>query len=271
MKYSAEALGRAGDKYLGRSYSEMDCQAFAERCMADVGCRRNLAGSNAWFRAMDWTGTPEECVRLFGSVPAGALLFILARDGKEPAKYRQDGIGNASHMGIKTGRGDGAIHASASRGCVAASVFRDRTVPNGGWNRVGLMKDFDYGEAVNRRLESTEKPEAAGAGKGGEKVKGTVFAGNGKPVNLRKGPGIQYALADRLPVGTQVRITGEAGEWYSVTVKGRDGWIMKPFVRQEGEEEDEKRYTVTVSGLSRAQAEALVSGYPENSGMKEEP
>ena len=36
MKYSAEALGRAGDKYLGRSYSEMDCQAFAERCMADI-------------------------------------------------------------------------------------------------------------------------------------------------------------------------------------------------------------------------------------------
>ena len=83
MKYSAEDLSLAGDKYLGTPYSEMDCQAFVERCMADVGYDRNLAGSNAWFRAMTWTGTPEECVAEFGQVPNGALLFILKQDGKE--------------------------------------------------------------------------------------------------------------------------------------------------------------------------------------------
>ena len=60
MKYSAEALSLAGDKYLGRSYGEMDCQKFVEQCMADAGYRRDLPGSNAWYRAMDWTGTPEE-------------------------------------------------------------------------------------------------------------------------------------------------------------------------------------------------------------------
>ena len=67
----------AGDKYIGRSYDEMDCQAFVEKCMADVGYDRNLAGSNTWYRAMQWTGSPEECVQVFGCVPAGALLFIL--------------------------------------------------------------------------------------------------------------------------------------------------------------------------------------------------
>ena len=36
-KISAEALSKAGDKYLGRKYTEMDCQKFAETCMADVG------------------------------------------------------------------------------------------------------------------------------------------------------------------------------------------------------------------------------------------
>ena len=146
MKIDAAVFSLAGDKYLGRSYSEMDCQAFVERCMADCGYRKDLAGSNAWYReclSSGWAGTPEECLKAFGLIPKGALLFILEQDGKEPAKYRGDGIGNASHIGIKTGRGKGAIHSSSSRGCVAESEFHDKTVRNGGWNRVGLLNAFD--------------------------------------------------------------------------------------------------------------------------------
>ena len=190
MKPTGKALALAGDFYLGRSYSEMDCQAFAERCLRDIGINMNLAGSNAWYRKMTWVGTPEECRKQFGSVPSGAFLFILEQDGKEPAKYRKDGIGNASHMGIKTGRtqeqmmrtgleriagrygkdytgrkvaqyefrkkvgfGNGAVHSSKSRGCVATSRFADRTIRNGGWNRVGLWNMIDYGEKINNILK----------------------------------------------------------------------------------------------------------------------
>ncbi len=79
MKYSAEEFSKAGDQFLGRSYDEMDCQALVERMMASVGYRRDLGGSNSWYRECmknGWTGTPEECLREFGSVPKGALLFI---------------------------------------------------------------------------------------------------------------------------------------------------------------------------------------------------
>ena len=95
-KINALTFSRAGDAYLGRPYSEMDCQAFVERCMADCGCRKDLPGSNAWYRECvnsGWVGTPEECVKAFGLVPAGALLFILEQDGKEPAKYRETALG----------------------------------------------------------------------------------------------------------------------------------------------------------------------------------
>ena len=88
-------------------------------------------------------------------IPNGAFLFILEQDGGEPAKYRADGIGNASHMGIKTGIGEGAIHSSKSRGCVCTSVFRDKSI-NGGWNRVGLWDAIDYGGTVNGRLRTEE-------------------------------------------------------------------------------------------------------------------
>ena len=155
MKPTGEELVKAGDSYLGRKYTEMDCQAFVERCLRDMGINLNLAGSNAWYRKMTWVGSPEECKKEFGGIPVGAFLFILETDGKEPEKYRKDGIGNASHMGIKTGRGDGAIHSSKSRGCVATSVFRDRTI-NGGWNRIGLWDALDYGERMNWKADEPE-------------------------------------------------------------------------------------------------------------------
>ena len=60
-KATGEMLAKAGEKYLGRKYWEMDCQAFAERCLRDIGVNLNLAGSNAWYRKMTWVGTPEEC------------------------------------------------------------------------------------------------------------------------------------------------------------------------------------------------------------------
>ena len=150
MKISGLEFSKAGDKYLGRSYQEMDCQAFVEKCMADVGYRRDLGGSNSWYRECmkhGWVGSPEECAKEFGSVPKGALLFILEAVGpKTPAKYRNDGIGDVTHMGIVTGRGDGAIHSSQSRGGVVTSKFMGKTIPNGGWNRVGLLEEFEYGE-----------------------------------------------------------------------------------------------------------------------------
>ena len=157
MKYSAEEFSRAGDQFLGRSYEEMDCQALVERMMAAVGYRRDLGGSNSWYRecrSNGWTGTPEECVKEFGSVPKGALLFIREDvSASTPGKFRSDGNGDITHMGVKTGRGDGAIHSSHSRGCVCTSKFRDRTIPNGGWNRVGLLNVFSYGKTVDWVLE----------------------------------------------------------------------------------------------------------------------
>ena len=149
MKISAVDFSMAGDKYLGRSYEEMDCQAFVEKCMADVGYRRDLGGSNSWYREcmkQGWVGTPEECMKQFGSVPKGALLFILEPVGpKTPAKFRDDGVGDVTHMGIVTGRNEGAIHSSQSRGGVVTSKFKGKTIPNGGWNRIGMLADFEYG------------------------------------------------------------------------------------------------------------------------------
>lgn len=148
MVVNGDQLGSVGFQYLGVPYSKMDCQAFVEQCLRDCGLNRNLAGSNAWFREVrshGWVGTPEECTSIYGGVPTGAFLFILKHDGGEPEKYKADGLGNASHIGICTGTtGEGAIHSSSSKGMVCESKFKGKTIPNGGWNRVGLWDSVDY-------------------------------------------------------------------------------------------------------------------------------
>lgn len=232
MKADALSFSWAGDKYIGRSYEEMDCQEFIERCLADVGIRKDLKGSNAWWRAMTWTGTPEECAQIFGSVPKGAFLFILKDDGGEESRGYHDGKGNASHIGIKTGRGKGAIHSSASRGCVAESEFHDKTIRNGGWNRVGLWDQMDYGKTINWLLEhiGIGSVPADQSQEEDKTMMVTVTSPNGKPVNLRKAAAKDAALVDQIPDGTEAELLSSGEEWSKIKAKGKTGWMMTEFL-----------------------------------------
>ena len=148
LRRFVESGGRIPYVAGGMSAEGMDCQGLCEYLLIECGVPKkecDLAGSNAHWRACVWRGTPEECTARFGRVPAGAWVFIVnEEDGGAPAKYRGDGLGDAYHMGVYVGNGV-ALHASASRGCVAESVFQERTIANGGWNRVGLPPWADYG------------------------------------------------------------------------------------------------------------------------------
>lgn len=245
MAISAEQFSLEGDKYLGRSYDEMDCQEFYETCAEDAGLKKDLKGSNAWYREFQkngWVGTPESCKVQFGGIPKGATLFIHAYDGGEEKRGYHDGLGNASHIGIKTGRGKGAIHSSASRGCVAESEFRDKTIPNGGWNTVGLHPWFSYGEKIDRILK-----EITGAGGGtapGEEEPTPMLktatvvlptGAEGTTVNMRKKANRNADLVVRVPVGSEVTITDDQGEWCGITYGRYMGYMMANYLEYAGQ------------------------------------
>lgn len=240
IKIDAVSFSWAGDKYLGRSYKEMDCQAFVEQCMADCGLKMDLGGSNSWFREVmknGWTGTPEDCVREIGSIPKGALLFILEDVGpKTPEKFRHDGIGDVTHIGIKTGRGDGAIHSSSSKGCVATSVFKDKTIRNGGWNRVGLYNRFTYGKTVDWILNHIGIGKDPSQNGGGEEIpmEVVVWSENGGNVKMRQSTdpkSMAYALWDDIPTGTTVEVISSGDKWSRIQANGKTGWMMSEFLR----------------------------------------
>lgn len=288
-------LVQAAVKYLGRSYSEMDCQAFPEHALSDCGMDINLAGSNTWIREVMKNGavmTPEECVRQLGKVPPGAFLFIVEQDGKEPEKYRGDGIGNASHMGIctdetademmayclarissaaerkkfieKVSHGNGAIHSSSSRGCVCTSKFAGKTIPNGGWNRVGLWNkiayDYTGGGGVDPEPQPTPEPVMIMA------TVGNVPAGNRQDVNLRTKASTLSKLIDRVPCGAQVVLLELGDKWSKVKWKGYTGWMMTKYLLLDGEEDE--RWTVIIPDVTTEEKKALLAVYPQATADK---
>ena len=262
-------LGNVGFQKLGTPYSEMDCQAFVEWCLRQCGMNKDLAGSNAWYREVMKNGaimSPEECVRQLGCVPEGAFLFIHAFDGGEPAKYRGDGLGNASHIGLCTGkRGEGAIASSKSRGCVAESKFKGKTI-NGGWNAVGLWDkvDYDYGGG-----------SGSGTGGGGSgqpdpepepsfetmAIVGNVPAGNRQDVNLRTRASTSSKMLERVPCGKTVEILKYGSEWCKVKYKNITGYMMTQYLIFEDEDTPAGTYTVIIPNLTLEEAEYLAGQY----------
>lgn len=241
-KVSALLFAQEGDQYIGRSYEDIDCQELAELMLRGVGIQKNLRGSNAWFRAMTWTGTPEECRKVYGEIPVGAFLFIWDGNGGEKQRGYSDGLGNASHMGVYIGRMGGAIHASQSRGCVAYSEFKGRSI-RGGWNRVGLWDWMDYGERINGILDGT--PSSVSTDKGKEVKTMTerdmiVTADSGTTVNLRAKADIGGALVCRIPLGETVLASPVGdGTWSAVTWGIRNGYMMTKFLREPAPTEED--------------------------------
>lgn len=256
---SGNDLARAGCKYLGTPYSVLDCQAFVEKCLSACGEKTNLPGSNAWYRKVKsegWVGTPEECLKTFKTIPPGAFLFILDNNGKEPAKYQGDGIGNASHIGIYTAMtgkemvdlgkqegdaiaagfnyGNGAIHSSQSRGAVCTSTFTGKTI-SGGWNRVGLwLKSVRYDD-----VSSKEQPTSSG----GDSMLELTYQAKvkGGKLNLRKEPDVNAERICSIPDGMTVIVTADNAGWSRVMYGNYTGWVKSEFL-EEVMPEDQKLY-----------------------------
>ena len=274
-KPTAKDFSMQGDRYLGTPYEDIDCQKLVERMMEWVGIKRDLKGSNAWYREFlknGWVGTPEECKAVFGMIPDGAVLFIWANDGGERARGYTDGLGNASHIGVKTGRtaaemlagakkdganpdkdkvcfGDGAIHSSSSRECVATSRFEDKTIKGGGWNRVGLHPMFRYGGRIDDILsawkeagedddptghdEQQDVPKDETGGETGMIQQAKVVLPEGKTgvdVFMRSGKGKNYPYVARVPVGEIVNVDNDEGTWCHISWAGKSGWMDSNYL-----------------------------------------
>lgn len=229
----------------GMTLDGMDCQGLCEYLLIQCGVPKsecNLAGSNAhWRNSLKWEGTPEEAVEKFGCVPGGAWVFIW--DEEETQKYAGDDEGNASHVGVFLG--DCAVHASSSRGCVAESKFVGKTIPNGGWNRVGLVKWINYGTVWEAEGAATEDTgDDTDNGDDSEEINlpihniapvvttrsAIVTTPDGNPVKMRKEASQQCNTYWHIAHGTHVSVERVRNGWALVTAVCTDGYQRRAYV-----------------------------------------
>jgi hypothetical protein len=86
----------------GKTVDGFDCQGFIKWAVEQAGGKASYSGSNAMFRECNanrqlWTWADAAAK---GKLVPGALAFILEHDGSEPDHYKDDGLGNASHVGV---------------------------------------------------------------------------------------------------------------------------------------------------------------------------
>lgn len=133
-------------KYNKLTYSQVDCQAFVELVLKDLGIRQangavyNWRGSNdMWRNALSWKGTIAEARIQFGNeLPLGCLVFMVANDGGEIARGYHDNQGNASHVGILVSQTQTRDSTKGKgRDGVAYRPLKD-------WTHIGLLKCIDY-------------------------------------------------------------------------------------------------------------------------------
>ena len=94
----------------------------------------------------------------------------------------------------------------------------------------------------------------------------TVYADNGKPVNLRIGPSAKANLVNTVSVGTEVTVLAEVDEeWAQVKTKKNTGYMMRKFLITEDEPADNETPVVAPAGDQEAlvtklmQAQALIA------------
>lgn len=136
----------------GHNYAEMDCQAFVEFCVTECGGSMAYAGSNDMYRnAATYLATIANAKAEGKLVPGVGLLIVEEVSDGTPAKYRGDGLGDATHVGFYVGetaltdvdkngksRVCNVVHSSSTMGRVAGSTMAN------GWTHVILFEEIDY-------------------------------------------------------------------------------------------------------------------------------
>ena len=140
-------------KYDTLKYSDVDCQAFCELVLKDLGIRKpnggvyDWKGSNDMARnAVSWIGTKEECIKQFGGIPLGAWAFMWDNTGNEKQRGYYDGKGNYSHIGIFVGNDQvrDSTKIKDGKGGYKRDGVAYRSIKD--FSRIGLCKLLDFGQ-----------------------------------------------------------------------------------------------------------------------------
>ena len=154
----------------------------------------------------------------------GMAVYKHRVDGKEPAQYRNDGIGNMYHVGLYIG-GGWVIEARGTNSGIVKSPVSE-------WHYAGELVNtvYDVSEKTAANDEPVQKQEAAISPAQLADNQGCV---NVDSLNMRKAANTKAARITYLNTGDIVTILktncGVAG-WYYVKADGKCGYVMSKYI-----------------------------------------
>lgn len=216
MKTGKELAQAAEDLVkIGGTYQQADCQAFVERAFHRIGVKCDFRGSNDMIRNLAQDVKPID-----ESIPVGALIFWVRRNGKEPSRYKKGGASwredmdgwNASHVGIYVGGGK-VSESGLSIGRWAITDLRSR-----GATHYGLARSIDY---CNMATDA--------------KSRNSTYAVVSPPkgtLNIRKSADKNSAIIMRLRRWQLVQVEEYDGKWLKIyDIDGAQlGYAMGKFI-----------------------------------------
>lgn len=163
------------------------------------------------------------------------------------AEYYNGDLNDYYHVGLVDTDTSRVLNAqSSATGFVSSPITQ-------GWSHVAMLRQVDYGAGA----PVPEQPDLPGISTA------TVYAANGLPVKLRRTASTKLPYLTQVPVGATVTLRGETKNgWTPVTYDGRDGYMMSEFLTVDSG--SQASYTLTLSGLTYAQAQKLKEAYPGN-------
>ena len=248
---------------VGYTYDEMDCQAFVEHCARQAGGRMDYLGTNDMARNAAWLGTVDNARAQGKLVPGAGMLIHEDTEANLPAKYRGDGLGDFSHVGLYVGenaltdtdkngqkRACDVVHSSATMGRVAGSTLAN------GWTHVMWFPEIDYGNeaglGVDQGAEIDQGVDDGGTSVGDGLTAGAPAAGaeryamvvspDGGPVKLRKSASAEETLYWLVNAGARVQVERERDGWALIRAICTDGYTRRAYMMARYlEEENERR------------------------------
>lgn len=234
---------------VGYTYEEMDCQAFVEHCVKQAGGSMDYRGSNDMARNAVWLGTLENAKAAGKLVPGAGMLIHEDTEANLPAKYRGDGLGDFSHVGLYVGddaltdtdkngqkRSCDVVHSSSTMERVAGSTLQN------GWTHVMWFSEIDYGVDVQPGVEigteisqdidatGAEGGLTAGTPAASNERYATVVSPDGNPVKLRKTASQKESVYWMVNPGARVLVEREKDGWSLVTAVCSDGYVRRAYM-----------------------------------------
>ena len=108
---------------------------------------------------------------------------------------------------------------------------RDALTEKNGWDYVAELKYVDY---------------EAGGESGGEKMKARVVlpaGATGSTVNMRKSASKSADIVCKVPVGAEIDVISDQGQWCEIDYDGRVGYMMSNYIEYDGQDGETETLT----------------------------